>query len=131
MNSYTGFMWWDEETDGELIYPEHAKHPTAEEIMRSEMSNPNKSAARNRLSEPEFLDNLIDLNKKAKHTQFADYHGHGWAFRAVFRQDRKGNLLDHKGTVIPHAGNAELQAAMRFQQMPPKSASTRTACRST
>ena len=21
LNSYTGYMWWDEETDGELMYP--------------------------------------------------------------------------------------------------------------
>ena len=38
------------------------------------------------------------LNPKAKHTQFADYHGHGWNFRAVFKRDRKGNLLDDDGT---------------------------------
>jgi len=30
----------------------------------------------------------------AKNTQFADYHGHGWNFMAVFKKDRKGNLLD-------------------------------------
>jgi hypothetical protein len=120
MNSYTGFMWWDEESDADLIYPEKAKHPTAEEVIRSEMSNPNQSAARSRLSEPEFLANLIDLNTKTKHTQFADFHGHGWAFSAVFKQDRKGNLLDHQGKIISHVGNAELQAAMRFQKQPPK-----------
>ena len=35
-----------------------------------------------------------ELNPELKHTQFADYHGHGWLFRAVFKHDRKGNLLD-------------------------------------
>ena len=25
MNSYLGFMWWDEETDGELMYPKQAE----------------------------------------------------------------------------------------------------------
>jgi hypothetical protein len=113
-------MWWDEETDGHLIYPEKQKHPTAEEYIRSQMSNPNESAARNRLSEPEFLENLLELNKKAEHTQFADFHGHGWAFRAVFRQDRKGHLLDHNGRVIPKVDNTLLQQAMRFQKLPPK-----------
>ncbi len=34
------------------------------------------------------------LNPQLKDTQFADYHGHGWIFRAVYKQDRKGNLLD-------------------------------------
>jgi hypothetical protein len=120
MNSYLGFMWWDEETDGELIYPARQKHPTAEEFIRSQMSNPNESAARNNLSDPRFLENLTELNRLARHTQFADFNGHGWAFRAIFRQDRKGNLLDHQGRVIPQPGNADLVEAMRFQQLPPE-----------
>jgi hypothetical protein len=120
MNSYTGFMWWDEESDGELIYPPKQKYPTAEEAIRAGMSNPNESSAHNRLSEPDFLDNLLDLNKETHHMQFADYHGHGWAFRAVFKQDRKGHYLDYKGNIIPHVGNAELRAAMRFQQQLPQ-----------
>ncbi len=120
LNSFTGFMWWDEETDGDLIYPPGGKHPTAEQFTQSQISNPNESAARNNLSDPVFLDNLRDLNQRAKHTQFADFHGHGWAFRAVFRQDRHGRLLDHDGNVIPEVGNAELQAAMRFQDQKPE-----------
>src|SRR5205823_10940866 len=45
---------------------------------------------------------------------------HGWAFRAVFRQDRKGNLLDLTGRVVPHPSNKDLVAAMRFQHLPPR-----------
>src|SRR5262249_6104971 len=66
MNSYVGFMWWAEETDAELIYPHKEKHLTAEEYVRSLMSNPNESAARNNLSDPAFLENLVELNKEAK-----------------------------------------------------------------
>jgi hypothetical protein len=120
LNSYTGFMWWDEETDGELIYPEKQKDPTAEEFVQSMLSNPNESAARNNLSDPQFLERLADLNPYCRHTQFADYHGHGWAFQAVFRQDRKGNLLDFKGNVVPNPGTPELLEAMRFQKLPPR-----------
>jgi len=119
LNSYLGFMWWDEETDGELIYPKKQKHPTAEEYVQSQMANPNESAVRNNLSDPDFLERLADLNPQAKHTQFADFHGHGWAFRAVFKQDRHGTLLDHKGKPIPHADTAKLMAALRYQNQPP------------
>jgi hypothetical protein len=41
------------------------------------------------------------LNAGLKSTQFADYHGHGWVFRAVFKTDRKGNLLDKDGKIVP------------------------------
>jgi hypothetical protein len=119
LNSYLGFMWWDEETDGELIYPPRQKYPTPEERTQSMMSNPNESAARNNLSDPAFLEKLTDLNRMARHTQFADFHSHGWAFRAVFRQDRKGNLLDHRGQIVRGAGNKDLQEAMRYQLLPP------------
>src|SRR5262249_43942939 len=53
-------------------------------------------------SDPEFLANATDLNSQLKRTQFADFHGHGWIFRAVFKHDRKGNLLNAAGTVVPH-----------------------------
>ena len=120
MNSFPGFMWWDEETDAELFYPATERKPTAEEFVKSQMSNPNESAARNFLSDPSFLENLTDLNQVAKHSQFADFHGHGWAFRAVFRRDRKGHFLDHKGQVLTEVDNPKLQQAMRHQSLEPK-----------
>ena len=41
MNSYMGMMWWDEETDGEHIYPEKQKYPTAEQYIGAHILNPN------------------------------------------------------------------------------------------
>jgi hypothetical protein len=40
------------------------------------------------------------VNPRARLNQFADYHGHGWNFRGVFRRDREGNLLDAAGKKI-------------------------------
>jgi len=114
MNSYIGYMWWDEESDSKLIYPQQQKYPTSEEVTNAAFSNPNESAAKNLLSDPEFLANLSDLNDRTQHTQFGDFHGHGWAYRAVFKHDRRGNLLDHKGDVVADAGNASLQAAVKM-----------------
>jgi hypothetical protein len=112
LNTYTGFMWWDEETDGELLYPKHAKHPTAEEFSQAQLSNPDETAARGLWSDPRFLERVADLNGQTRHTQFADFHGHGWVFRAVFKKDRKGNALDHQGNIIPAVANADLQRAL-------------------
>jgi hypothetical protein len=112
LNSYTGYMWWDEETDGELIYPEKQKYPSAEEANQVQLRNPNESAAHNNLADPAFVARLADLNPMARHTQFADYHGHGWAFRAVFKKDRHGNFLDRDGNALGDVSTQQLMAAM-------------------
>lgn len=112
LNSYVGFMWWDNETDGELMYPAEQAYPTAEEMVQSQMSNPNEAAARGFWSDPEFLARVSELNSELRHTQFADFHGHGWVFRAVFKKNYRGTLLDRKGDEIPEVTNAHLQQAM-------------------
>ena len=114
LNSYTGYMWWDEETDGELMYPKEQKYPTAEEFTRSNMSNPDEAAARGNWSDPEFLARVAELNPQARHTQFADYHGHGWVFRAVYKKDRHGTLLDHRGEPVKSDSTAALMAAVNL-----------------
>src|SRR5262249_36584098 len=48
-----------------------------------------------------FLAQTSELNPSLKRTQFADFHGHGWMYRAVFKHDRKGQLLDTDGRVVP------------------------------
>jgi hypothetical protein len=101
MNSYLGYMWWDMETDGEVMYPDHQSHPSSEKFTQSQMSNPNDAAARGKWTDPEFLANTYDLNPELKHTQFADFHGHGWVFRAVFKKNEEGVNLDHYGNPIP------------------------------
>src|SRR5262249_44110277 len=112
MNSYTGFMWWDEETDGQLMYPKKQKYPTAEEYTAANMNNPDEASARGNWSDPTFLEKVYDLNPQAKHTQFADYHGHGWIFRSVYKQDRKGHFLDHNNNVLPCVTTQNLMDAM-------------------
>jgi hypothetical protein len=112
LNEYLGFMWWDNETDGELMYPARQRYPTEEQVVQSQMSNPDETAVRGLWSNPQFLENLIDLNSSTRHTQFGDFHGHGWVFRAVFKKDREGNMLDYLGRVIPDPNNTLLQAAM-------------------
>ena len=117
MNSYIGYMWWDEETDSNLIYPQKQRYPTSEEMINSQFSNPNESAAKNLLSDPEFLANLTDLNDRTQNTQFGDFHGHGWAYRAVMKHDRKGNMLDHRGTIVTDTGNAAQRAAVKMPEI--------------
>ncbi len=114
LNSYTGYTWWDEETDGELMYPKRQRNPTAEEFSTAMMSNPDETAARGNWSDPAFLERTAELNPQLKHTQFADYHGHGWVFRAVFKKDRHGMLLDHRGEPAAEETAAALMEAVRL-----------------
>ncbi|MCE9567611.1 MAG: hypothetical protein K8U57_36890 [Planctomycetes bacterium] len=117
MNSYIGFMWYDEETEAKHIYPAKQKNPTAEELVRSLMFNPNESAARNNLSDPAFLNDLSLLNPQLSKVQFGDFHSHGWAFRAVFKKDLKGNFIDHMGGQVGPPDPTKLAAGMEWPNL--------------
>jgi hypothetical protein len=116
MNSYLGYMWWDEETDGELMYPAKQKYPTAEEAVQAAMNNPDEASLRGLWSDPNFLERVAELNPHLRQSQFADFHGHGWVFRAVFKKDRHGNYLDHQGAIIPKVTTEHLMAAVKVPE---------------
>jgi hypothetical protein len=100
VNPYLGYIWWDQETDGEFMYPKEQKDPTDEEQIRSAVKNPEGAAARGLWGDLDFLEKVSELNPKLKDTQFADYHGHGWNFRAIFKKDRHGHLLDAANKIV-------------------------------
>ncbi len=100
VNPYLGYTWWDQETDGEFMYPKQQKNPTPEELVKSIRDNPEAAAARGLWGDLDFLEKVSELNPKLTNTQFADYHGHGWIFRAVFKHDREGNLRDRDENII-------------------------------
>ena len=35
VNPYLGYTWWDQETDGEFMYPKQQKNPTDEEMVKA------------------------------------------------------------------------------------------------
>jgi hypothetical protein len=100
VNSFYGYTMWDYESDAPAMWPKKQKYPTDAEIRSIQSRNPEEAATRGNWSDPEFLKNVSSLNPTLKDTQFADYHGHGWNFRAIYKRDRKGALLDAKGNII-------------------------------
>jgi hypothetical protein len=98
--TYLGYIWWDNETDGEVMYPKQSRTLTAKERLAISDKNPEGSALRGLWSDKDFLDKVSELNPQLTRTQFADFHGHGWIYRAVYKQDRKGNLLDKDNKVV-------------------------------
>jgi hypothetical protein len=119
LNSFLGYTMWDYESDADLMWPgpenrlparnpeEEARfrrqaYPTAEQVHEVLDRNPEGASPRGLWGDVGFLREVYDrVNPEARQTQFADYHGHGWNFRGVFRRDREGNLLDANGQIIP------------------------------
>ncbi len=101
VNTYFGFQMWDYESDGEWLYPKTQKFLTAHEQLEQMESNPEEAVLRGNWSDSAVLASVSENNPNLSLTQFADYHGHGWMFRAVFKKDREGNLLDSAGNQIP------------------------------
>ncbi|HEX2829472.1 MAG TPA: hypothetical protein VHP37_24210 [Burkholderiales bacterium] len=100
VNSYYGYTMWDYEADAPFMWPEKQRHPSHDERRRILDRNPEGASTIGKWGDPDFLKDVSALNPKLKDTQFADYHGHGWNFRAVYKRDRKGTLLDKDGKAV-------------------------------
>ena len=117
--TYLGYLWWDNETDGEHMYPEKQKNPTDEERYQSWLANPEGAAAKGKWGDLAFLEKIgtPEFNAQLQHTQFADFHGHGWVFRAVYKRDRKGNLLDAKDNIVPADSKNKFNEAVHLKDI--------------
>ena len=102
VTTYFGLTWWDNEIDGDKMYPKEQRNPTDEDRYQSFLRNPEAAAARGLWGQEKFLEQTgsPQFNAQLKTTQFADFHGHGWVFRKVYSHDRKGNWLDKDGKAI-------------------------------
>ena len=92
VTTYFGYTWWDNEADGDTMYPKEQRHPTEEQRYEISQRNPEGAAIRGLWSDPKFLAETgsPEFNAKLKNGQFADFHSHGWLFRAVYARDRQG-----------------------------------------
>ncbi len=100
LNSYLGYTMWDYESDAPNMWPKQQRYPDAHFAREVLDRNPEGASVRGSWADIDFLRNVYDLNPKLKDTQFADYHGHGWNFRAILKRDREGNLLDADGKIV-------------------------------
>ena len=117
VNPYLGYTWWDQESDAELMYPKEQRNPSDEDMVKSLRKNPEAAAARGLWGDVDFLEKTAELNPKLKDTQFADYHGHGWVFRGVFKKDREGNLLTLKDEKISHDDQDKFKKAVHLKDI--------------
>lgn len=118
LNSYLGYTMWDYEADAPLMWPEKQRRPTSSEIHDALERNPEGAVVRGKWSDVEFLARVAeDVNPKAQITQFADYHGHGWNFRAVFKRDREGRMLDADDRAVAHDDPKKFEKAVHLRDI--------------
>jgi hypothetical protein len=125
VSTYLGLTWWDNETDGRVMYPAKQQTPSQTEEQEKLNRNPEASSLRGLWSDPDFLNQTgkPEFNRNLTRTQFADFHGHGWIFRAVFKRNRQGELIDRdsnplldaNGKPITSIGAEKLLQAVNFR----------------
>ena len=117
--TYLGLTWWDNESDGAKMYPATQHDPSQDEEQQKLDRNPEAASLRGLWSSFDFLKDTGTpaFNALLRNTQFADFHGHGWLFRKVFKRDRKGNLLDAQGSIIPPDDPAKFSKAVHLNDI--------------
>jgi hypothetical protein len=118
--TYLGETWWDNETDGKMLYPQDKQiEPSQSEEKEKLDKNPEAASLRGLWSDSVFLQQTgtADFNAKLKNVQFADSHGHGWIFKNVYKKDRKGNLLDVGGRVVASDDPDKFKKAVHLQDI--------------
>jgi len=116
VTTYYGVTWWDNEIDGDKMYPPEQRNPSEEDRYQMGLRNPEAAATRGLWGQDKFLEQTgsPEFNAKLKTTQFADFHGHGWVFRGVYNHDRKGNWLDKDGKPIAFDDPQRFQKAVHL-----------------
>ena len=117
--TYFGYTWWDNEMDGEHMWPTEQHNPSAKEQSQVQAKNPEAAAARGLWSDEKFLEKTgtPEFNRQLQHTQFGDFHSHGWIFRAAFKHDRQGKLLDQNDNVVPFNDPEKFNKAVHLKDI--------------
>ncbi len=117
VNSFLGYTMWDYEVDAPAMWPKEQRYPSDEQKHQTMLHNPEEAATRGLWGDLDFLKQVSELNSKLEGTQFADYHGHGWNFRAVFKRDRHGNLLDQDGKQVSATDPSRFKKAVHLRDI--------------
>lgn len=117
MNSFLGYTMWDYESDAPRMWPQKQQFPSPEKMRAVLDRNPEGAAPRGNWGDVDFLKRVWENNSQMRDTQFADYHGHGWNFRAVYKRDRAGNLLDAAGQKVADEDPKKFQKSVHLSSV--------------
>ena len=119
VTTYLGLTWWDNETDGDKMYPADERRLSSRRARRDrEAQSRRQRAARAVVGSRRSCSGtgIAGVQRQLKQTQFADFHGHGWMFRAVFKRDRKGNCSTRTGKPVTDASATALGEAVGYHR---------------
>ena len=119
-NSFLGYTWWDNEADGRPCGRRAAVPALRQRDATHQSATRRKPRSAACGATASSWPRSPSLNPQLKNTQFADFHGHGWIFRAVFKRDRKGNLLDAEGKAVARRRPREIQEGRPPEGHPPR-----------
>ena len=97
IGSYAGTMWWDQESDADQLL--------SASVHRDEQMT---EAAR---------DALYPNNDRFDEVQFADFHGHSWNYRKVYKRDKQGRLLSAGGAVVSEDDPDKFDKALHLRDI--------------
>lgn len=117
VNSFLGYTMWDYESDAPHMWPKEQQYPDAATKRKILDRNPEGAAPKGKWADVDFLKDVSKLNPELDDTQFADYHGHGWNFRAVFKRDRDGNLLDGDNNIVSDEDPEKFNKAVHMRSI--------------
>jgi hypothetical protein len=117
--TYFGYTWWDNEMDGDKMYPQEQRRPSPKQQQQVQMRDPERTAIRGNWADVNFLEKTgtPEFNSELSQTQFADFHSHGWIFRAVFKHDRKGNLRDADDNLVSFSDPDKFKKAVHLKDI--------------
>ncbi len=117
LNSMLGYTMWDYEAGSPKMFPAKQKYLNNEEMHKALERNPEEAVIRGNWSDVEFVKQVWEMNPDQTDVQLADYHGHGWNFRAIFKRDRKGNLLDAQGRKVAENDREKFKKAVHLSSI--------------
>ncbi len=117
MNTYLGYTMWDYESDAPFMWPEQQQKLSTQAQREVLDRNPEGAVVRGKWADLDFLRGVSGLNPQLNDTQFADYHGHGWNFRAVQKRDQTGRLLDADGNIVANDDPQKFQKAVHLSSI--------------
>jgi len=94
LDTYVGAVWWDRESDADFM----KKYKGEDEY------GPGQSS-------------IWDHNAEATHTQFEDYHAHGWNIMKVYKRDEKGLLRDAANNLVSDTDPDKFKKAVHLKDI--------------